>query len=292
MKSKKDYLFTLLCVTTLSPLLAQNLKVAEPEFSGNAVYVDGANSEFGLPLETMNSSRKTKAGASVYLVGAGKIHTDISVKGTTSGLKIKEQEKIQFIYKAENNTVNPKEIIQLIRFRVKGKNRVAEIASIGTFTGASSGDLGYINFQATKYGTSSYLITVSNLTPGEYGFSFGKETTKLVHMFNITSQNSSGFIQMKNSTPNNSDLCIKYLKTKKVGKQILIGSGIAWCTGTILKLTLGLTSPTGNVLQNIGILGACAGLTVNLIGRSKVKNNGCALKLNLTPSNIQLAYNF
>lgn len=161
----------------------QVVKIAEPEFSGTIVYVNTAAG--GLPLETAKLVLKTKASASVYITGIGKATTRATVKGITSGVKIKKDSSLQFIYRAAENTVNPVDVIQLIRFTVKGANRETVLATAGTFSGSSTGDIGFVNFTAKKYKSSSYLISVSNLVAGEYGFSLGKEETTTIHMFTV-----------------------------------------------------------------------------------------------------------
>lgn len=163
---------------------AQEVKIAEPEFSGTIVNVN-ISAVNGLPLETAKIVIKTKAGASVYITGIGKSKTKATVKGSTSAVKVKKDSILRFVYRASDNSVNPVDVIQLIRFKVKGDNRETDLATAGTFTGTSSGDIGFVQFTATKYKTSSYLVTVINLAAGEYGFSLGKEETTTVHMFSV-----------------------------------------------------------------------------------------------------------
>jgi hypothetical protein len=175
-------LSTMFCFT-------KNVKIPEPEFSGTIVYVN-SNTGNGIPLETGKLFFKAKAIASpmpviVYIMGIGKATTKATVKGNTSSVKVKKNSIIQFIYKSNENTVNPVDIMQLIRFEEKGSNRETELASAGKFTGTSSGDSGFVQFTAKKYRASSYLITISNLGAGEYGFSLDKEETTTIHMFSV-----------------------------------------------------------------------------------------------------------
>lgn len=171
-------------VLAASTCYSQNVKIPEPEFSGVIVHVN-SNTGNGLPLETSKLVLKTKASASVYLTGIGKATTKAIVKGNTSSVRIPKNSIIQFIYRANDNMVNPSDVIQLIWFTTKGGNRETELASSGTFSGSSSGDIGFIQFTAEKYKTSSYLIKVKNLSAGEYGFSLGKEETTTIHMFSV-----------------------------------------------------------------------------------------------------------
>ena len=81
--------------------------------------------------------------------------------------------------------MNLVDVIQLIRFTVKGAHRETVLTSAGTFSGVATGDIGFVPFTAKKYKTSFYLVSVSDLAAGEYGFSLGKEETTTIHMFTV-----------------------------------------------------------------------------------------------------------
>ena len=81
--------------------------------------------------------------------------------------------------------MNPVEVIQLIRFTVKGANGETVLTSAGTFSVVATGDIGFVPFTAKKYKTSSYLVSDSDLAAGEYGFSLGKKETTTIHMFTV-----------------------------------------------------------------------------------------------------------
>jgi hypothetical protein len=180
----KQLILALTTIFVVQACYSQNVKITEPEFSGVILYVNDSIGS-GLPLETTKIVLKTKGSASLYITGIGKARTKASVKGKTSTVKIKQKSTMQFVYRGSDNTVNPADVIQLIRFTVKGNNRESELASTGTFTGSSSGDIGFVQFTAKKYKISSYLVTITNLAMGEYGFSVGKEETTTVHMFSL-----------------------------------------------------------------------------------------------------------
>ena len=114
-----------------------------------------SNTGNGLALETIKLVIKTEASASLHVTGIGKATTKVSVEGSTSAVKVKKDSTIQIIYRASYNTVNPVNVIQLIRFTVKGGNRETELASVVTFIGTSSGDIGFVQFTAKKYKASS-----------------------------------------------------------------------------------------------------------------------------------------
>jgi hypothetical protein len=180
----KQLILALTTILIAQICYSQNVKISEPEFSGVIVFVNDSTGS-GLPLEMTKIVLKTKGSASLFITGIGKATTKATVKGKTSTVKVKQKNTLQFVYRGSDNTVNPADVIQLIRFTVKGNNRESELASSGTFTGSSSGDIGFVPFTAKKYKTSSYLVTITNLAVGEYGFSVGKEETKTVHMFSV-----------------------------------------------------------------------------------------------------------
>ena len=160
----KKILTLALAILSISFAFAQKVTVPEPEFS-DQTYLLTSNTEYvKLPRET--GVVKTKAGASVYL-------TRISLPGTTSSVAAKQGGDVRLIIKAANNATDPNSFISIFKFEVKGKERRAQLAESGTFSGSKSNSLGQIEFQAKKYGTSSYLIVIENLEPGEYGISLG-----------------------------------------------------------------------------------------------------------------------
>lgn len=56
---------------------------------------------------------------------------------------------------------------------MKSNRRQAQISEVGTFTGSSVNSLSNIDFNAKKYGESSYLIVIDGLDSGEYGMLLG-----------------------------------------------------------------------------------------------------------------------
>ena len=170
-RSSKKILTLALAILSISFAFAQKVTVPEPEFS-DQTYLLTSNTEYvKLPRET--GVVKTKAGASVYLTGIGKVKTRISLPGTTSSVAAKQGGDVRLIIKAANNATDPNSFISIFKFEVKGKERRAQLAESGTFSGSKSNSLGQIEFQAKKYGTSSYLIVIENREPGEYRISLG-----------------------------------------------------------------------------------------------------------------------
>lgn len=143
-------------------------QVEEPTFVGEAFVIDSNNTIVDLEKEQVQW--KTRAGASVYLTGIGKVKTKIQVPGCCSGVNINANGEIRLVVRAVDNETDPLSIIQVFKFDQKKKKRLAELASVGTFSGGSSNNLEYLKYKAEKYGESSYLLIIKNYEKGaEYG---------------------------------------------------------------------------------------------------------------------------
>lgn len=156
---------------SISFAFAQKVTVPEPEFS-DQTYLLTSNTEYvKLPRET--GVVKTKAGASVYLTGIGKVKTRISLPGTTSSVAAKQGGDVRLIIKAANNATDPNSFISIFKFEVKGKERRYQLAESGTLSKTEENNLSSVEYKAKKYGQSSYLLVLENLQPGEYGIVIG-----------------------------------------------------------------------------------------------------------------------
>lgn len=167
-KSIVTILFMLLGMTTS---FAQKVSVPEPEFA-DQTYLLTSNTEY-VKLPRESGVIKSKAGASLYLVGIGKVKTRITLSGAASSVSVPAGKDVRLIIKAANNSTDPESFINIFPFEVKGKERRAQLSEAGTLSATKTNSLGQITFQAKKYGKSSYYIVIENLKPGEYGISLG-----------------------------------------------------------------------------------------------------------------------
>ena len=163
----KAITFTLLCVLFSCLSLSAQDATNEPEFIGEAVLLRSDKSTASLEKTTVQI--KTKAGASVYLTGIGKVKTRINVEGTSARARVNASDDFRLIIRAVDNNTDPMSIISIFEMEQKGKNRRAELSSFSTFGGSSDNNLELVPFVGKKYGESSYLIKLSDIKPGEYG---------------------------------------------------------------------------------------------------------------------------
>lgn len=148
----------------------------EPEFVGEVNYLKDPQTV--VALEKQRTVLKTKAGASVYLTGIGKVKSKINVAGGQSPVRVPSSGKLQFIVRAVDNNSDPMSIVNVFRFKANSKARKAEVSSASSFGGTSQNNLDYVSFTAKKYGTSSYLIEIASLEPGEYGITVTNPNNK------------------------------------------------------------------------------------------------------------------
>lgn len=161
----KKLLLLAACMLAAARLDAQN--IAEPDFTGEVLglHADGT----AQLLEKHTVQLQTKAGATAYIFGIGKIKTRIVIDGSRSATRYSTDDEIQFIVKAVDNSTDPLSIIDIFRMKPSKKDRRAEIAATGTFSGASSNNLDRLQFKAKKYGETSYLLTLVTKPAGEFG---------------------------------------------------------------------------------------------------------------------------
>jgi len=67
----------------------------------------------------------------------------------------------QFIVRVSDNSIKPDDVISVVKMNIENSKRSWKFSKPET-----------VEFKATKYGTSSYLLIVPKLTIGQYGIYF------------------------------------------------------------------------------------------------------------------------
>jgi len=168
----KKAVLVFLMFTSLT-INAQEITVAEPEFAEETLML--VSNTQGELLKRESGTIKTKAGASLYLTGIGKVKSRLTLAGPRSAnVGITGHSTTQLIIKAKDNATDPNSFINIFKFEVyKQKERRYQLAEAGTLSKTETNNLSSVDYKAKKYGESSYLIKMENLTPGEYGIVLG-----------------------------------------------------------------------------------------------------------------------
>lgn len=145
--------------------------VAEPEFADQILLL--VNDNKGVLLSRENGTVKAKAGASLYLVGIGKVKSRLTLPGKMSTSKVKGGATTRLIIKAKDNETDPRSFVSIMKFEVTGKERRYQLFETGTLSKTESNNLSSVDFNAKKYGKSSYYVVLEDLKPGEYGIVLG-----------------------------------------------------------------------------------------------------------------------
>ena len=168
---KKLFLIIIAAFFTATGVIAQNVTVTEPEFAEETLLLTSDSQ--GVKLSRENGTIKTKAGASLYLTGIGKVKSRLTLKGIKSTSKAVGGSTTRLIIKAADNKTDPNSFISVFKFEVKGKERRYQLAEAGTLSKTESNNLSSVEYKAKKYGESSYYIVLEDLTAGEYGIVIG-----------------------------------------------------------------------------------------------------------------------
>ncbi|WP_343563089.1 hypothetical protein [Sphingobacterium sp.] len=165
---KRIILIISLLTFALQGFSQQNLDhIDEPEYIGEAVYVK--NDGISLPLEKQSVQIKSKANASMYIIGIGKVKSKMVIKGATSPVVVPSNEPVTFIVKSFDNKSDPLSIVSVVKFETTKKERKFQIAEVGTFSGGSTGNEDFVAYQAKKFKDSSYKLNINSMEHGEYG---------------------------------------------------------------------------------------------------------------------------
>jgi hypothetical protein len=150
----------MLCSTTS---FAQ--QVAEPDFIGEAVYVDDQGNPNPLEKSIASYARgiswKSNSWSALTLV----------IPGGEAGLRIPKGKNATIIVKASNNNSDPLSIVTVYKFDAKKKKRYTMLSkdNSGTLMKSKTNTKNQLIFRGAKYGESSYKLQFDNLQEGEYG---------------------------------------------------------------------------------------------------------------------------
>jgi hypothetical protein len=95
----------------------------------------------------------------------------LEVVGGTAQSRFKSNEPVNLIVRAVDNNSDPLTIISIYKFKAKSKSRSVLLGkdNSGTWLKSRTNSKDLIRFSGRKYATSSYLIALKDLPPGEYG---------------------------------------------------------------------------------------------------------------------------
>lgn len=164
---KKSYCLLLLPATCSCCIFAQAPEIPEPDFIGEVITIHPDGNPGKLEKETV--LLRTRANASATIFGIGKAKTKLIIDSPEAAVRLRGEQDIRFIIKAVDNATDPISIINIFRFDVSKKKRLAEVSSVSPFGSVKSNKLERPRFSAEKYSGKSYLLSLTDKPAGEFG---------------------------------------------------------------------------------------------------------------------------
>jgi hypothetical protein len=154
--------FLLFSITQANCQKVKNIRITEPEFSGTAVFVNDTIGN-GILLEQQTATMgKVKLRSKETLLEVNYCCSIVFADTINS----------QFIVRVPDNSINPNDVISIIKMNIENTKRTWKISNPET-----------VEFNAKKYEASSYIISVPKFAIGQYGIYF--KNTYTVNLFGV-----------------------------------------------------------------------------------------------------------
>lgn len=157
-------------IASAGSVMAQN--VNEPGYIGQVAHVKEDGKQLLLTKEEAQMKTKTSGFGYIPIPGSSlldKGKTFLQVKGSSSPTKIGKG-KNTFIIRVKDNNEDPKNALGVFKFEAKKKERRFMMAEVGVLSGVkATTSFNTVPYEVKKYGESSYMVTIHDLAPGEYG---------------------------------------------------------------------------------------------------------------------------
>lgn len=165
---------------------ASKIAVAEPEFDMDALLL--LNETEAVPLQIENSTVRSTYDMAVALVGVDQMNTYHQFLGGQSPITLAKEafsHDLYLIIRWSDNRLNPNRLIQIMSVEIKKNRRIYNVMKTSDLEGVKLSNQNLVNFTATKYGESSYLIKISSDELKRYRENNKKEMNKFGKQFII-----------------------------------------------------------------------------------------------------------
>lgn len=159
--------FTVQMTNQVNPDNSQALQASEdkePEFVGEAFLVDGDGAYVKLDKSIASYTKGISWKANSFNA------LSLEIAGAKAKTRV-GQSTVRLIVRAVDNNSDPLSVVTIYRLNSKGKNRKTILSkdNTGTLMKSRTYSKNQVMFDGRKYGTSSYLLEINDLTSGEYG---------------------------------------------------------------------------------------------------------------------------
>ena len=170
----KKVIFSILLFFCIVSVSAQNITIQEPEFVEDTYLLTSDSTFVELPREKPATTTSGFMSANIRII----------LNGETSPITIPTGD-IRLIIRSVSNDYEAETIARVFPFEIKKGQRRLLLAHANIFK-AEANTSAYLPFQAKKYGNNSYLITLKDLKPGEYGIILHMPNVKRLKLMSFT----------------------------------------------------------------------------------------------------------
>ena len=148
----------------LFPICAM-AQIDEPDFVGDAYLIGGTGEVTPLDKELAAYTRGISWSANSFDA------VSLEIVGGKARTRVSQGSTFKLLVRAVDNNSDPLSIITIYRLKASKKKRTTVLSenNAGTMMKSRTHTKNQLVFSGKKYGTSSYLITISGAEPGEYG---------------------------------------------------------------------------------------------------------------------------
>ena len=158
----RNLLLSFAISVSILPIMAQEY---EPDFIGeaNLLKTDGSYIQLDKEIGDFTSGISLSSNSFNAL--------SLEIAGGKAQTRLAANEPLQLVVRAADNNSDPLTIISIYKFKAKRSKRSIVISedNSGTLMKSRTNSKDMVRFGGKKYGTSSYLLSLSDLEVGEYG---------------------------------------------------------------------------------------------------------------------------
>jgi len=159
---KFNYLFFIYFLLQSITAIAQT---NEPDFIGEAYLLNEQGKSMPLDKEIAAYTKGVSWKANSWNA------LSLEVTGSKAKVRVVKERSIKIVVRAMDNNSDPLSIIKIYHLRSKKKKRITVLSedNSGTLMKSRTHTKNQLSFVGKKHGSSSYLLTISGIEPGEYG---------------------------------------------------------------------------------------------------------------------------
>ena len=182
----------------LQQVYAQSLTVKEPDFAGIILLIDADGVNFR-KLEKQKVSGEAKQNIAWAILGVAKSKQFNIATGASSPLRT-DGKNLRLLVRSTDNLQDPSDVIRIVQMKSEPKkNRRSLLVGDLFFNKSTTQDYDFVNFEAVKYGSSSYLLQLPTLAPGEYALTL-EGTRDVFHLMGVDEEMRAELIvEVKNA---------------------------------------------------------------------------------------------